>query len=325
MEEIRLGVIGAGRHCTRRLLPVVSRLENVCLAAICDLDIEKAKQAASRFGAKAVFNNAEKMFVQGDLNAVAICVGPEAHSMIAIQAMQAGLPVYTEKPPAITAELARKMLSVSQETGQICMTGFKKRYAPSMNQAHSIVKSSDFGDPHLISIWRSSGPFDHIADKPTTWFLLDMGIHTIDLMRFLFGEVSQVSARSKGKDSYVVTLKFANEAIGSLVLCAKQSWSSCSERIDITGSNRHFIQIENGIELRHFNRDKLITLYQPNFSFSSGDSLFETGFVSELVEFIDAIRERRTPLYGIEDSCKTMDLYEAILHSSEFDGKTISL
>jgi len=323
MNELRLGIIGAGRHSTRRLFPTISRLENVTLAAVCDFDETRAADAARRFGAPKIYKNHQEMFASAQLDAVAVCIGPQAHADISIEAMKAGIHVYTEKPPAISSDSAYLVLQASQEYNRICMTGFKKRYAPAFRQAHDIIQSQQFGQPAMLSIWRSAGYFEHAPEKPTTWFLLDMGIHVIDLSRYLFGEVVEVSAWARGQDTYVVHFRFANQALGSLNLCAKQSWGTCSERVDITGDNRQFIRVENGVEMRHYERDNIRTLYQPNFSFSSGDSLYETGFVSELAEFVTAIRSGLQPETNIASGYQTMKLYEAIRDSAHDDGKKV--
>jgi predicted dehydrogenase len=102
-RPFRLGMIGAGNLASRRLYPVLHTIENLTLAAVCDLDEAKAKRNAQRFGGEQVFTDHKRMLAEGNLDAVVVCVDPRAHEALAIEVMEAGLPVYTEKPPAVTA------------------------------------------------------------------------------------------------------------------------------------------------------------------------------------------------------------------------------
>jgi predicted dehydrogenase len=75
------------------------------------------------------------------------------------------------------------------------MVGFRKRYTPAYRRAREIVSSGEFGAPVLFAATRTSGGFAENEADPTTWFLLDMGVHVIDLARFLCGEVASVYAQ----------------------------------------------------------------------------------------------------------------------------------
>jgi myo-inositol 2-dehydrogenase/D-chiro-inositol 1-dehydrogenase len=134
MADLRLGIIGAGRLSSMRIYPCLHYLP-VRLAAVCDLNRAAAERNARKFGGEAIYTDYRAMLDGAGLDAVIVCVGPDMHERLAIDVMEAGLPVYTEKPPAITAAGARAMLAVSRRTGQICMTGFKKRFAPAYQKA----------------------------------------------------------------------------------------------------------------------------------------------------------------------------------------------
>ncbi len=120
MEGLRIGIIGAGRLASSRLYPCLHTLP-ITLAAVCDLDRGKAEHNARRFGGGAAYTDYEQMLAREPLDAVLVCVGPEGHARLAMAVMEAGLPVYTEKPPALDAAAARKMWRVSRRTGKLCM------------------------------------------------------------------------------------------------------------------------------------------------------------------------------------------------------------
>src|SRR4051794_32150898 len=112
-RPIQLGVIGAGYLSSARIYPCLHTLP-VELAAVCDLDRELAERNAKRFGAPAVFTDHRRMLAEANLDAVIVCVGPALHARLAIDVLEAGLPVYTEKPPAATAAEALAVVEASR-------------------------------------------------------------------------------------------------------------------------------------------------------------------------------------------------------------------
>ena len=224
-RDLRLGIIGAGYLSSARIYPCLHTLP-VELAAVCDLDADRAERTARRFGAGAVFSDHRRMLAEAPLDAVIVCVGPAQHAELAIEVMQAGYPVYTEKPPALSAAGAREVLETSRRCDAICMTGFKKRFAPVYRAARAALDDAQFGGASLLSIDYASGAYRNDPADPASQFLLDFGIHVIDLARFLLGEVAEISARRQGYDTYAITLAFASGALGVLALSGRRSWAS---------------------------------------------------------------------------------------------------
>ena len=103
MERVKLGIVGAGGLSSRKIYPSLSYIREVKLEAVCDLDESKARRNAEKFGANMVFTSMERMLDEAGLDAVIICIGPEQHADLAPVVLKAGLPVYTEKPPAVDA------------------------------------------------------------------------------------------------------------------------------------------------------------------------------------------------------------------------------
>lgn len=323
MTDLRLGIIGAGALSSRRIYPCLHYLP-VQLAAVCDLDREKAEKNARKFGGQAVYTDHRQMLREAALDGVIVCVGPEAHHRLAIEVMEAGLPVYTEKPPAVTAAAARSVLETSQSNRQICMTGFKKRFAPAYQKARQAIQSAEFGPPSLLSIDYCSGYYSNEPDNPRRQFLLDFCVHIIDLSRFLFGEVREVFARAQDQVSYAVNLAFENGAIGVLALSCHRDWRVSTEKVELTGGPGQFISLNNSIQMVRYAGNTILDWHDPSFSTAGGDSLIETGFERELEEFVAAIQQRREPESSIASSYRTMLLYEAI-HRSAHEQRSVGI
>jgi predicted dehydrogenase len=311
---LRLGIIGAGQLSSTRIYPCLHSLP-VTLTAVCDLDESLAKRNARLFGAKAVYTDHLKMLDSGEIDAVIVAVGPKGHPGLAIDVMEAGLPVYTEKPPAVTASDAHAMLDASLRTGQICMTAFQKRFAPAYEKARLAAHSSDFGPPSLLAIdWCSPAWWTHDPHDPVTWFLLDFCIHIVDLSRYMFGEVVEVYARKRDEVAYAVTLVFANGAVGVLGLSANRD-GKLLESVELTGRAGQFITIDDGRRMVRYGGNEIVDLHETPFAIV--DSLVEAGYQRELAEFVAAIGDRREPESSIASSYQTMRLYEAIDRSAK--------
>ena len=306
----RIGIVGAGSLSTKRIYPNIGKAGAV-LAAVCDLDEQRARANAERFGGRAVYTDMDRMLAEAELDGVIICVGPAFHPVGAEKVMRAGLPVYTEKPPAATAADARRVLEVSRQTGQLCMTAFKKRYANCYRRAKQFIASEAFGEPHLLSIDYGSGGYGPSGEG----FLLDFSIHAIDLARFLFGEVRSVYAAARRQQSYAVSLSFAGGAVGTLSLSNQRAWKAFEE-VEITGTGGAWMTVHNSNIYRVFEKGEIVDYYEPPFYISGGEGEAETGHLGEIIAFLEAIREGSRPPSEIESSYRTMLLYEAIRDSA---------
>lgn len=300
-----------------RLLPCLHTLP-VRLEAVCDTDRARAEDAARKFGAAHVYGDHTTLLEKSRLQAVLIAVGPDEHCRIACEAMEAGCAVFIEKPPAATAAEAERMRVTSERIGRICMTGFKKRFAPAYRKAHEALGRGELGELTLLTIEAACGPYGPLGRD----FLLDFGIHAIDLVRYLGGEVDEVSASSLGSHTYAASFVFASGAVGTLGLSANRTWQTATERVELTGNGGSFLQVDNSVELLRFAGGSIAEQHRPVFSTMGGDSLVETGFQPELDAFVDAVRTNTEPEASIRDAHVTMLLYEAIATAAR-TGETV--
>src|SRR4051794_19427618 len=107
----RLCIVGAGRLSTRRIYPYIGAA-GAQLVGVYDLDREKAMRNARRFGGTA-YDGLEPMLAAEKPDGVILCIGPREHAELAPVVMRRGIPVYTEKPPALDAAGAREVARVS--------------------------------------------------------------------------------------------------------------------------------------------------------------------------------------------------------------------
>ena len=313
MNDPRICVVGAGKLSSRRIYPYIGHA-GAQLVGVCDLDREKAERNARRFGGR-VYVDFEKMLDVERPDGVIICIDAHHHASLAPVAMRRGIPVYTEKPPAPSAAAALEVARVSLETGVLCTTAFKKRYSTAYVRAKEWIESFPADDLYSISIDRGSGQYSN--DSLRHLFLLDSGIHHIDLIGYLFGDVEKVFAFAKGPDAYAVSLKFVSGALGSLNLNDGRSFVIPSEEVEISIRGGNGMSIHNSSMWRIVEGEKCTEWREPPTFTSQGDSGNDTGHLAEIVDFLAAIREGRTTRSDIIESYRTMVLYEAIVASAE--------
>ncbi|MCZ6635002.1 MAG: Gfo/Idh/MocA family oxidoreductase [bacterium] len=313
MADPRIAIIGAGNLSTKRIYPNLGAA-GAHLVGVCDLDREKAERNTRRFGGT-VYTDYEAMLKTERPDGVIICIGPEAHATLAPKILRKGFPVYTEKPPAPSAQAAFEVARVAHETGILCTTAFKKRYAEANNRAKEWLKKFPPEDRYSISIDYCSAQYAN--DSPRRSFLLDFTVHILDLTGYLFGDVARVFAFSKGMDAYAVSLVFTCGAVGALNLNCGRSFRIPTEEIEITVKGGNFMTLHNSSTWRITEDQKPCEWREPPTFTSSGDSGFDTGHLAEIIDFLAALKEGRTTRSNIYESYKSMVLYEAIKESSE--------
>jgi UDP-N-acetylglucosamine 3-dehydrogenase len=318
--DLRIAIIGAGSLSTKRIYPYIGTAQ-ARLVACCDLDEAKVQTNAARFGGKA-YTDFRRMLETERPDGVIICIGPQQHDELAREVMKAGFPVYTEKPPAGSAESAFGVAQVSEDTGILCTTAFKKRYNIAYNRAKEWIGKFQPEDVYSISADYASKQYSNESLRRD--FLFDFCIHMIDLMHYLFGDADKVFSFSKGKDAYAVSIQFRSGAVGSLNLNCGRTYNLPTEEVEISIRGGNFMTIHNSSSWKITENEKGVEWREPPTFISAGDSGFDTGHLPELIDFFQAIREGRSTRSTIYESYKSMLLYEAIRDSAA-TGQVIPL
>lgn len=314
MNDPRVCIVGAGQLSSRRIYPYIG-VAGGQLVGICDLDRTKAEQNARRFGGCA-YTDLDQMLDTEHPDGVIICIGPEEHAALAARLLRKGFPVYTEKPPALTATATLEVVRMARETGVLCMTAFKKRYAHAYVRAKEWMNNQRRTDLLSISIDYASARYDNEGGLNTS-FLLDFAIHSIDLVGFLGGRVEEVFCFAQDSHAYAVSLRFQDGGVGTLSLNDGRSFVVPTEEVEITFHGGNFMTIHNSSCWRITENGQPSEWREPPTFTSAGDSGNDTGHLAELVDFLCAIQEGRGTRSEIAESYKSMVLYEAIKKSAE--------
>ncbi len=318
-EEIKtIGIVGAGGLSSRKIYPSLKYIPEAKLAAVCDLDEKKAKRNAEIFGAEHIFTDIDKMLeARGSLDAVIICIGPDQHAPLAIKVLKAGLPVYTEKPPAADSKIALEVAQTAKETGLLCMTAFKKRYTPIYVKMKQQMNTERFGKPAMIAVQRSCSLYTNT--NPRNSFLLDFCIHLLDLIPWLMGKVKAVHALSLEPNTWAIQMEFESGAVGSIAFSAHGSFTYPDEQVTVYGEKDAILFARDGNSLTFAHDGIYHTLHQLNFTTAGQEGLVESGFLPEIQAFVKAVAtgDRSIVQSDIASSYRSMLIHDTLVESAK--------
>jgi myo-inositol 2-dehydrogenase / D-chiro-inositol 1-dehydrogenase len=221
---MRVAIIGAGWIAAEHSA-VLARLGGVELAAVCDIDEQRARELA---GSAPTYTEWLELYERETPDAVFICTPPRLHREAAVEALERGLHVYLEKPIARGLEDAAAIVQAAERSAAVCAVGYQWRAIEVLDDLRDALDGQELG--LLIGI--GTGP-----TKSRPWFLnraegggnlLERASHGIDLARAVAGEVVAVQAaaganplaqgageRGDIEDAAAIVLQFANGAVGS--------------------------------------------------------------------------------------------------------------
>lgn len=194
-RKLGIGLIAVGRLGRVYARDLATRIPETRLLAIADPDAAAREATLAEVEVPAAFASADELLAAPGVEAVVI-VGPtRTHREHVIAAAKRGLPIFCEKPPALSLAETREMKQAVSRAGVFFQMGFMRRFDPGYAAAKRRVVAGEIGTPVLF---KSSSRDPHrttleYADpKSSGGMLLDMGIHDFDLARFFMGDVKAV-------------------------------------------------------------------------------------------------------------------------------------
>lgn len=226
----RYAFVGMGQHSLTNLYPVLHYL-GVPLKYICVTNTEKAALISRKYSGTEGTTDLDKMLADPEVGGVFVAASPKAHFTLAMKVLEAGKPLFIEKPPCLTLS----ELQTLAQTGGTAMVGVQKRYAPAVQILKKHLHKDKRNFPSLGG-GRGEAYELHYATGayPEGDALTDLYIHPLDLAVHLFGPAELLAARLIGANSYVLMLEHQGGAVGTLHLSTAHSWTGASERLDVT-------------------------------------------------------------------------------------------
>ncbi|MBI4639331.1 MAG: Gfo/Idh/MocA family oxidoreductase [Candidatus Tectomicrobia bacterium] len=200
-RPLKVGVIGLGFGRTH--IQGYQATEGVEVIAVCQRRKDRAEAVANEFGIPNVFTDYRELINLDEIDAVSIASPPYLHLPMVSEAVKAKKHVLCEKPLAINAQEGYQMLKALQEAGLIHMTAFNWRHIPAFTRMKELIDEGYVGEIfHVQARWLSDGRAN--PERPRTWranrdeagvgAMGDTGVHLIDMIRWIAGDVRRISA-----------------------------------------------------------------------------------------------------------------------------------
>jgi len=314
-DTLRAVLVGAG-GIGKAHLGAWTSVPGAKVVAIVDSDRRRAEGAAKAAGVPA-FEDLGEMLARVKPDAVDVCTPPAAHRAPTEAALAAGCHVICEKPLAQNPDEARSMVSAAEASGKLLMTAFCHRFHTPVAKLKELISAGDLGDVRMFRN-RFAGPF---AGVENTWFsmptvsgggcLMDTSVHSVDLFRFLVGEVTRAQGAmttvlpalaGRAEDTAAMLLTAESGAVG--IIEASWALQAGVNVVEVYGTRGvAFVHYWDGFQSRYK------TEAMPGF-----EPLPEEGdrFVGELTHFAKAALGRADLAVTGHDGLRAVEvIYEA--------------
>ena len=345
-KKLKIAVIGCG-NISGSHLQAYAKNPAVEIYALCDINEKNLKRRAEEYGVTRLYADKDEMLRElPEIDAVSVCTWNAAHAECAIAALNAGKHVLCEKPMAMNAAQAQEMLETARRNNRLLMIGFVRRFGNDCAILKDFIDHGQMGELYYAKatyLRRKGCPGGWFGDKSRSGGgpLIDLGVHVIDLTRYLMGNPKPVSVygatfyklgdrknvhgaegyrsfSAAGKDIFDVEdmatamVRYDNGA----VLQIEASFSLNIEKD--TGSIELF-GTKAGAKL-----DPELTLYNElngylaNVTLAAPTALsFDGLFVNEINHFVDCILTGAPCRNPAEDGVALMQILDAIYQSAK--------
>jgi predicted dehydrogenase len=200
-KKIGIGIIGSGGIAQNAHMPGYAAIPDLCeIVAVADINEKIAKQAAEKFNVKHVWTDYKKLLEMDEVQAVSVCTPNYLHCEPTVLAFKAGKHVLCEKPIAMNADEAKKMVDAGRKAKKKFQIGYNSRFAPTSQLLKQYIVAGDLGDIYYAraqSLRRRGIPgWGVFIDKAKQGGgpLIDIGVHILDLTLWLMGHPKPTAA-----------------------------------------------------------------------------------------------------------------------------------
>jgi predicted dehydrogenase len=356
MNKLKVAVIGCG-SISKHHLNGYANNPNVELYAVCDIDEKQLNKRGDEYGVSRRYTDLNTMLRElPELDAVSVCTWNSQHAPCTIAALNAGKHVLCEKPMATNAQDAKAMLEAAEKNGKLLMIGFVRRFGNDCAVLQDFIEKGRFGE-----LYYSKATYLRRKGSPGGWFgdksrsgggpLIDLGVHVIDLARYLMGGCKPVSVYGatfhklgdkrhiKAKADYVSDSRSKQDVFDV------EDMATALVRFD----NGSVLQVEASFTL-NLEKDKGtielfgtkagakldpelsiytdINGYLANVELTAPTALsFEGLFENEINHFVDCVLNGKTPLTNGRETLRGLQviwkLYDAEKHNTVADLRDI--
>lgn len=354
----RIAIVGCGGIANGKHMPALSKLNNVEMVAFCDIVEERAVEASQKYGAEdaLVYTDYKELLSDASIDIVHVCTPNDSHADIAIDALEAGKHVMSEKPMAKTALDAQRMVEAARRTGMKLTVGYNNRFRADSQHLKKICEQGELGEIYFAkahAIRRRAVPTWGVfldEEKQGGGPLIDIGTHALDLTLWMMNNYKpkvvlgtsyhKLSQRENAANAWGPwdPAKFTVEdsAFGMIVMengatiSLESSWALNTLEVDeakctLSGTEGG-ADMKNGLRI---NGEKHSRLFTTEIDLKAGGVAFYDGASErdidlEMRMWIKAIDEDTEPVVTPEQAYVVSQILEAIYESAK-TGKAVYL
>lgn len=341
MEKYKYGCIGAGSIAIHKHLVGYSRLDNINICAVSDINEDTLKTVKEKYPNINTYTNHLEMFEKEKLDIVSVCTPNKFHKQYTIDSLKNGINVHCEKPIAMNEKEAIEMVQASKKYNRKLMLGLNNRFTNQASFVREFVNSGGLGDVYYVRCgWRRR----RMIPKIGGWFtnkelsgggpLIDLGVHFLDLTLHYMGYPNPISVSAS------TFKKFSNSKCKNLAI--PEGVDNYDYNIEDLATG--FVRLDNGVSLNFefsfaMNNDKEEYFYElfgdkGGVSFKNGELKIYTEInntivdiipntkyprndINEFSHFIDVIEGKVESISKPEDGIKMMRIIDATYTSAD--------
>jgi predicted dehydrogenase len=254
MTTINWGIIGCGDVTEVKSGPAFNKVPNSKLVAVMRRNGEKANDYAKRHNVPRWYDNADKLINDPEVNAIYIATPPSSHEEYALAAINAGKPVYVEKPMALNYAAAKNITDAATTKNVKLVVAHYRRQWPLFKKLKELINAKAIGDVHLIRSVLYKTPYTEtqLANESVAWrtdpaisgggIFHDLAPHQLDILYYIFGsakKVTGIAINQSGK--YAADDLVAGDVLFDSNIIFSGAWCfnapEQSDRCEIIGSN----------------------------------------------------------------------------------------
>ena len=253
MKTVNWGIVGCGNVCERKSGPAMYKTPHSALAAVMRRDAEKVADFARRHNVPKSYTDAAALIADPEVDIVYIATPPGTHRELTIQALEAGKPVYVEKPMAMTGAECRAMNDAAAKAGQKLFVAYYRRALPYFLKVKELLDGGSVGKPLTaeVRLFRPESPGDRDAAN-LPWrlrrevggegYFCDLAPHTLDILDFLLGEIADARGCKTNlggfydvADTVTAAFRFRSGVAGTGTWCFVAPPQTAEDSVTITG------------------------------------------------------------------------------------------
>ena len=293
-----IGFGGLGKKHFLNMLELEKERNDIQLAAICNSSIEAISQNVTinigsmdlskiDFSKYNLYTDYKEMLDKENLDFVIIALPSYMHHSVAVYCLEHGVDVFCEKPMATTLAECEDMINTVKKTGKRLMIGQVLRFSPFVKYIKNLIETEKYGKPVKAEFARRSAlptwSFENwlLDDKKSGGCVVDLAVHDIDTINYLFGTPEKFSVASTHNMTNYESL-YALYQYKDFVATVTADWGipakyTFKATLNFTFENAYIEQINDVTTLYTDDKSEVLTFEDSNY------------FVEEEVEFIDAI------------------------------------